>query len=177
MLLFLLEPPHRGDSNEYTQYTISQYKRKITLIYPKSAAMRFFQGTQERVRNIRGKRAISVRAIKVLLHFVGLTRLAQQHLLPTVTIPARVTIGTALLVYLIENNNRTCVSMVVHDFCTKGEPFSRYSAALAHTDERLYNLCAQTHTLIAFLADTKKLKCIQDKTYSNMTLTFFPLSL
>ena len=39
-----------------------------TLNYPKSAAMEFFQGTQERVRNSRGKRAISVRAIEVLLY-------------------------------------------------------------------------------------------------------------
>ena len=32
-----------------------------------SAAMGFFQGTQERVRNSRGKRATSVRATEVLL--------------------------------------------------------------------------------------------------------------
>ena len=30
--------------------------------------MRFFQGTQKRVRNSRGKRAISIRAIEVLLY-------------------------------------------------------------------------------------------------------------
>ena len=43
--------------------------KKNTLNYPKSAAMGFFfQGTQERVRNNRGKRAISVRAIEVLLY-------------------------------------------------------------------------------------------------------------
>ena len=30
--------------------------------------MGFFQGTQERVRNSRGKRAINVRAIEVLLY-------------------------------------------------------------------------------------------------------------
>ena len=41
--MFLIESPHRGDSNENTQYTIFQN-------YPKSAAMGFFQGTQERVR-------------------------------------------------------------------------------------------------------------------------------
>ena len=34
-----LESPHRGDSNEYTQYTI--FNKKITLNYPKSAAMIF----------------------------------------------------------------------------------------------------------------------------------------
>ena len=40
---------------------------KITLNYPKSAAKGFFLRTQERVRNSRGKRAISVRATEVLL--------------------------------------------------------------------------------------------------------------
>ena len=48
--VFSLESPHRGDSNEYTQHTIINIKRKIALNYPKSAAMDFlFQGTQERV--------------------------------------------------------------------------------------------------------------------------------
>ena len=42
---------YRGDSNEYTQYTILNMKKKITLNYPKFAAMGFFQGTQERVRS------------------------------------------------------------------------------------------------------------------------------
>ena len=41
-------------------------KRKVTLSYPKSAAMGFFLETRERVRNSHGKRAISVRAIEVL---------------------------------------------------------------------------------------------------------------
>ena len=66
--VFSLESPHRGDSNEYTQYTIFNIKMKIILNYPKSVAMGFFQGTQELVRNSRGKRAISVRAIEVLLY-------------------------------------------------------------------------------------------------------------
>ena len=39
--MFSLESPRRGDSNEYTQYTIFNIKKKITLIYPKSAAMGF----------------------------------------------------------------------------------------------------------------------------------------
>ena len=39
-------------------------KKKNTRNYPESAALEFFQGTQERVR---GKRAISVRATEVLL--------------------------------------------------------------------------------------------------------------
>ena len=40
--MFSLEAPHRGDSNEYTQYTIFNIKKKVTLIFPKSAAMGFF---------------------------------------------------------------------------------------------------------------------------------------
>ena len=43
-------------------------KKKLILNYHKSATM--FHGTQERVRNSRGKRAISVRATEVLLYFV-----------------------------------------------------------------------------------------------------------
>ena len=40
--------------------TIFNIKMKITLNYPKSAAMGFFFGTQERVPKSSGKRAISV---------------------------------------------------------------------------------------------------------------------
>ena len=40
--MFSLESPHRGDSNEYTQYTIFNIIKKNTLNYPKSAAMRLF---------------------------------------------------------------------------------------------------------------------------------------
>ena len=40
--MFSLESPHRGDSNEYTQYTIFNINKKNTLNYPKSAAMGFF---------------------------------------------------------------------------------------------------------------------------------------
>ena len=39
--VFSLESPHRGDSNEYTQYTIFNVK-KIHPNCPKSAAMGFF---------------------------------------------------------------------------------------------------------------------------------------
>ena len=65
--MFSLEMPHRGDSNVYTQYTIFHIKKNITLNCPKSAAMEFFQGTQERGRNSCGRRAISVRINEVLL--------------------------------------------------------------------------------------------------------------
>ena len=40
--VFSSESPHRGDCNEYTQYTIFNIKQKISLNYPKSAAMVFF---------------------------------------------------------------------------------------------------------------------------------------
>ena len=40
--MFSLKSPHRGDSNEYTHYTSFIIKKKITLDYPKSAAMGFF---------------------------------------------------------------------------------------------------------------------------------------
>ena len=69
--LFSLESPHRGDSNEYIQYTIFKFEienhPKLTQICSYGIC---FQGTQERVRNSRrgGKRAISVPAIEVLLY-------------------------------------------------------------------------------------------------------------
>ena len=40
--VFSLQSRHCGDSNEYTQYTIFNIKKKITLNYPKSAAMGLF---------------------------------------------------------------------------------------------------------------------------------------
>ena len=53
--VFSLESPHRGDSNENTQYTIVSIRKKMTLNYSTSAALGFFfQGTQDRVRNSRG---------------------------------------------------------------------------------------------------------------------------
>ena len=55
--MFSLESPPRGDSNEYTQYTIlNTKKKKINLNYPKSAVLGIcFQGTEERVLNSHGK--------------------------------------------------------------------------------------------------------------------------
>ena len=40
--MFSLESPRRGDSNEYTQYTISNMNKKNTKTYPKSVATGFF---------------------------------------------------------------------------------------------------------------------------------------
>ena len=66
--VFSLESPHGGDSNEYTQYTLFNIKKSPEII-PKLQLWDFFSRTQERLRNSRGKRAISVRAIEVLLYF------------------------------------------------------------------------------------------------------------
>ena len=63
--MFLFKSPYRDDSNEYTQYTISNIKKKIILNYPNLQLRDFIRGARERVRNSRGKRAISVRAIEV----------------------------------------------------------------------------------------------------------------
>ena len=40
--MFSLESPHRGDSNEYIQSASINIQKKITLNYPKSAAVGFF---------------------------------------------------------------------------------------------------------------------------------------
>ena len=40
--MFSSESPHRGDSNEYTQYNFFNIKKKITINYSKSAAAGFF---------------------------------------------------------------------------------------------------------------------------------------
>ena len=53
--MFSLESSCGGDSNEYTQNTIFNIKKKITLNYPKSAAIGFFEGTHEQVQKSHGK--------------------------------------------------------------------------------------------------------------------------
>ena len=65
--VFSLESPHRGDSNEYTQYHF-QYKKE-NLNYPKSAAMGFFPRDSSK-RVISGKRVISVRITEGLLYLL-----------------------------------------------------------------------------------------------------------
>ena len=59
--VFSLKSPHRG--TQYTR-TIFNIKKKMAQNYSKSAAMGIFP----RVRNSRGKRAISVRATEFLLY-------------------------------------------------------------------------------------------------------------
>ena len=68
--MFSLKSPHRGDSNDSIQHTIFNMNKKNTLNYPKSAAMGFFPRDSKMSSSSRGKRAISVRAIEVLLYFV-----------------------------------------------------------------------------------------------------------
>ena len=48
---FLLESPHRGDSNESTQYTIFNIKKKIDLNYPKYVGMGLFPEFETAVVN------------------------------------------------------------------------------------------------------------------------------
>ena len=45
--MFSLESPHRGDSNENTQYTIFNMNKKNTLNIPNLQLWDFFQGTPE----------------------------------------------------------------------------------------------------------------------------------
>ena len=69
--MFSTESPHRGDSIEYTQHTISNINRKSSKFIPNkmsAATVWFLLGTQDRVRNSRGKRAVSIRATEVLLY-------------------------------------------------------------------------------------------------------------
>ena len=73
--VFSFESPHRGDSNEYTHYTVSIYKTKSAEIIPNLQLLDIFQGTQGRVRNSHGKRAISVRVTEVLLKLSTLSSL------------------------------------------------------------------------------------------------------
>ena len=62
--------PHQNRLPTIYQF---QYKKRTTLNYPRSAAIGFFIGAQERVRYSRGKPAISVRASEVLLYLDDLT--------------------------------------------------------------------------------------------------------
>ena len=59
--VFSLESPHRGDCHEYTQYSFFFQDKKENHLKLSQICRYgiFFLGTQERVRNKRGKRAIS----------------------------------------------------------------------------------------------------------------------
>ena len=67
--VFSLESPHEGDSNKYAQHTIVNLKKENHPKLSQVCGYGFFQGSQERVRNSGGKRAISVRATEGLLYY------------------------------------------------------------------------------------------------------------
>ena len=80
--MFSLESPHRGDSNEYTHNTIFNKQKGNHPKLSQICSYAFlYQGTQERVRNSRGKRAISVRATEVLLYYSKFAR-DPYHIIP-----------------------------------------------------------------------------------------------
>ena len=68
-VLIRIASPHRGDSDEYTQYTIFKLKRKITLNYPKSQLWDFPHGLKDELETAVVNKAISVRATEVHLYF------------------------------------------------------------------------------------------------------------
>ena len=67
--MFSLESPHYDNSIEYKQYTIFQCIKENS---PKLSQICsygiFFKGTQEWVRNRRGKQTISVQTTEALLY-------------------------------------------------------------------------------------------------------------
>ena len=68
--VFSLESPHRGESNEYTQNTTFNIKKKSILKNSKSAAMGLFpRDSITSSTTNRDKRVISNRASEVLLYF------------------------------------------------------------------------------------------------------------
>ena len=65
--MFLLELPHRGDSNEYTQYTIFNVQKEISFKFPESAAIGF------------GKQAISVVLLYSVFCIIGPFHIAKDR--------------------------------------------------------------------------------------------------
>ena len=65
-----LESPHRGDSTEYTQYTIFNIKKTTTLKYYKSAVIGFFPRDSRTSSNSRDKQAISAQTTEGLLYVI-----------------------------------------------------------------------------------------------------------
>ena len=49
--MFALESPHRSDSDDYTQHTIFNIKKKITLNHPNSVAMGFSKGFKNEIES------------------------------------------------------------------------------------------------------------------------------
>ena len=69
--VFSLESPHRGESNEYTQYTIFNTKKeKRPKLFQISNGI-LFQGTQEGVRNSRGPEPSVLEPMKFYCTYCG----------------------------------------------------------------------------------------------------------
>ena len=67
--VFSLESPHRGDSNEYTQYTIFNIEKENHPKIISNLQLWIFVPNDSRTSsNSPGKRAISVRATEVLVY-------------------------------------------------------------------------------------------------------------
>ena len=66
--VYSLESPRWGDSNEYTQHTISWENRNNSQTISFLSNWKNFVGTQKRVRISHSKRAIGIRAIEVRLY-------------------------------------------------------------------------------------------------------------
>ena len=77
--MFSLESPHRGDSNEYTQYTIFNILKKITLNYPKSASMGFSQGLKNEFETA----VVNEPSVFEPLKFYGISRYSEAPFFPT----------------------------------------------------------------------------------------------
>ena len=73
--MFALESPHRGDSNEYTQNTIFNIRKKIILNHVRSATMDYFQGTEERVF----KAALANEPLKLYCTSAAISRQARHN--------------------------------------------------------------------------------------------------
>ena len=110
--MFSLESSHRGDSNEFTQYTIFNINKKIHLNYPKSAAMGFFERTQDQVRNNRGKQAISVRATKGILYLVCIKKSSPNEAFERNKEAGSHLLGNQLLMSPIKIQHHCSVSML-----------------------------------------------------------------
>ena len=65
--VYSLESTQWGNSNEYTQHTISCLNKKISLNICFLELSEVFVGTQKRIRIIQSKWAVGVRVIEVLL--------------------------------------------------------------------------------------------------------------
>ena len=74
--MFLLESSHRGDSNEYTQYTIFNIKKENQHNLFQICSYGIFprDSITSLKHPVHGKRAINVRGTEVLLYFLYIIR-------------------------------------------------------------------------------------------------------